>query len=149
MTTSSGQHANQVSQFSRRGLWIALAVVTALALCAIVLNLYPQAASAAQRGMTLLPMAIVVAILATSSSLKGMSRVQRAKGMQRALGDELRAQSVNAACRHGLLAVLLAQPVMAVVLALVAVPFPVLLMASVTAFAGVATVLCSMLLLDR
>lgn len=149
MTTSAELHANQLTQFSRRGLWIALALVAALAAFAIILNLFPGSASIAQRGMTLLPMAIVIAIVAANSSLKGMSAAQRARGMQRVLGDELREQSVNTACRHGLLAVLIAQPVMAVVLMLVEVPYPVLLMASVTAFAGVATVLCSMLLLDR
>jgi hypothetical protein len=61
----------------------------------------------------------------------------------------LRQQSLQRAWRNGLLAVLLAQPLLALLFALAAPPQPLLLMASLTVLTGVATVLGSVLMYDR
>jgi hypothetical protein len=140
---------DQLIQFSRRGLWAALLAVTALAACALAINLYPGAAAMAQRLMMLMPVAIVIAVVAVGSSLRGVSAKERAAAVRRLHNDELRQQSLATACRYALAAVMIAQPVLALLLTVVTVPYPVLLMASASAFVGVAVLLCSMLLLDR
>jgi hypothetical protein len=134
---------------SHRGLWIALAVLLLLAAWAVAVNLFPGSAAAdiAGHAATLLPLAIIIAVAAMQSSLKGLSLDPRSKAMKAVLNDELRQQSMQRACRNGLLAVLLAQPLLALLVA--ALPQPLILMASLTVLTGVATVLASVLAYDR
>jgi hypothetical protein len=138
-------------KISHRSLWLALALLLVLGAYAVIINLFPFGAAAQMAGKLalLLPISIVVAIGALRSSQKGWSADPNSKPMRAVLNDELRQQSVHRACRNGLLAVLLIQPVMGVVLTVVTVPHPVVLMASFTLVAGVATVLGSVLAYDR
>ncbi|QYF93231.1 hypothetical protein KY495_21540 [Massilia sp. PAMC28688] len=145
----AARQADQFIRFSRRGLWMALLAVTTLAACALAINLYPGAAAMTQRLMMLMPVAIVIAVVAVGSSLRGVSASERAAGMRRLHDDELRRQSVATGCRYALVAVMLAQPLLALLLTMVTMPYPVLLMASASAFVGLAVLLGAMLLLDR
>lgn len=137
--------------YSRRGLWTALALLLVLSGWAIAVNLFPGSAAAAMAGQAalLLPLAIAVAVGVLRASLRGLSGNPRSPAMKAVLDDDLRQQSMQRACRNGLLAVLLAQPLLALLLAMTAPSQPVLLMASLTVLTGVATVLASVLAYDR
>jgi hypothetical protein len=136
---------------SHRSLWLALGLLLVLGAYALILNLAPDSAVAAQAGRlaVLLPLAIVIALAVLRRKLGGISGDPAGKEMKAVLQDELRRQAMQQACRNGLLAVLVAQPVLALLLTLVTVAQPVLLMATVTGLLGVATVLGSILVLDR
>ncbi len=137
--------------FSRRGLWVALALLLALGAFALVVNLAPEsdAAMAANRMAALLPVAIVIAVAAVRSSLGGVSSDPRTAAMKSMLGDELRQQSLRLAYRNGLLAVMCAQPVLALLLSWSGAAQPLVLMAGATALTGVVAVLASLLVHDR
>jgi hypothetical protein len=144
-------HSELLVKVSQRGLWIALSLMLVLGAYALVINLVPDSGAAAAGGhlMTLLPIAIIVAIAAMHSSGKRLRGEPRAKAMQAVLHDELRQQSLHRAYRNALVAVLLAQPALALLTWVTAVPHPMVLMASLTVLAGVATVLGSLLAYDR
>jgi hypothetical protein len=135
--------------FSHRSLWMALAILLLLAAWAVTVNLFPGSVAAEMAGhaAVILPLAIIIAVAALQSSLKGLSLDPRSKAMKAVLDDELRRQSMQRACRNGLLAVMLAQPLLAFLVA--ALPQPLILMASLTVLTAVATVLASVLAYDR
>ena len=151
MQSELPNEAEQLVNFSRRGLWVTLVLLLALGAYALILNLYPdgEAAAAANRMAALLPVMIIIAAAALRSSLKGASSDPRSPAMKSMLGDELRQQSLRLAYRNGFFAVLLAQPVLALLLAWVEAPQPMMLMASGTALAGVLAVVGSLLAYDR
>jgi hypothetical protein len=134
-------------KFSRRGLWLALALLLALGAYAVIVNFYPDSGAAllANRMALLLPLAIVIAVAGARSSLKSMGGEAQARAAKAVQGDELRQHSLRLAYRNGLLAVLGAQPVLALLLD----EKPVLLMAAATAMTGVLAVLVSLLAYDR
>lgn len=138
-------------RYNRRSLWLAVAVLAVLGAYALLINLVPDSAAAAlaERMFMLLPLALAIVIAALRSSLKGVSADPAAPAMKAVLGDELRQHSLNRACRNGLFAVLFAQPLLALVLGVSYLPYPVALMASGTALVGVGVVLASMLAYDR
>jgi hypothetical protein len=138
-------------QFSRRSLWIALALLLALGGYAIVINVFPNstAASSAHRLANILPLAITIAVAWAYLSLKGSATDKRGALMTEMLNDELRQHSLSLAYRNGLIAVLVRQPALALLVAWTALPFPELLMASATALIGTSVVLCTMLICDR
>lgn len=151
MQSKITSESDRLVAFSRRGLWVALALLVALGAYAVIINFDPNgdAAAMAQRMVVLLPVAIVVAVAAVGSSLKGARSDPNSPAMKAVLNDELRRRSLHLAYRNGLFAVLLAQPLLALVLVYVGAAHPVPLMASGTALCGVAAVLCSLLYLDR
>jgi hypothetical protein len=138
-------------KFSRRGLWIALALLLVLGGYAIVINVFPNSttASSAHRLANILPLAITIAVAWAYLSLKGSAVDQRGALMTQMLNDELRQHSLSRAYRNALIAVLIGQPVLALLAAWMALPFPELLMASATALIGTGVVLCTMLIYDR
>lgn len=138
-------------QFSRRGLWIALALLLALGGYAIVINVFPSSttASSAHRLANILPLAITIAVAWVYLSLKGSTADRRGALMTEMLNDELRQHSLSLAYRNGLIAVLVGQPALALLVAWTALRFPELLMASATALIGTSVVLCTMLFYDR
>lgn len=144
-------HADRLAKLSHRGLWIALSLILVLGAYAVIINAFPdsQAAAMADRLAMLLPLAIIIALGAMQSSLKGLSIDPRSKPMQAVLNDELRQHSLNRAYRNALVAVLLAQPVLALLVTVAALRHPAVLMASLTGLAGVATLLGSLLAYDR
>lgn len=151
MANQKPAESDLLVKLSRRSLWVAMVFLAVLGTYAVLINLYPDSAAAAlaERLFMLLPIALVIVIAALRSSLKGASADPGAPAMKAVLGDELRQQSLNRACRNGLFAVLLAQPLMAMLLGVAYLPYPVVLMASATALIGVGTVLASMLAYDR
>jgi len=136
-------------RYSHRSLWAALVLLLVLAAWAVTVNLFPGSAALAGKAALLLPLAIVIALGVMRGSLRGLSGHPASPAMKAVLQDELRQQSLQRAWRNGLLAVLLAQPLLALLFALAALPQAVLLMASLTVLTGVATVLGSVLLYDR
>ncbi len=150
MRSESPTESDLLVQFSRRGLWGALALLLVLAGYAVAINFFPdsEAATLANRLASMLPIAIIIALAALRSSLKGAGD-PGGTAMKAMLNDELRLHSLNRAYRNGLAAVMLAQPVLALLLAWVSLPYPLVLMASATALLGAGAVLCSMLAYDR
>lgn len=136
-------------RYSHRGLWTALILLLILAAWAVTVNLFPARAALAGKAALLLPLAIAIALGSMRASLRGLSGHPSSPAMKAVLEDELRQQSLQRAWRNGLLAVLLAQPLLSLLFAIAAPPQPVLLMASLTVLTGVATVLGSVLLYDR
>lgn len=150
----ANQKPNQTDllvNYSRRSLWVAVAVLAMLGSYAVLINLYPESAAAAlaERMFMLLPIALVIVIAALRSSLKGVSADPQAPAMKAVMGDELRQHSLNRACRNGFFAVLFAQPLLALLVGVTYLPYPAVLMASATALVGVGVVLGSMLAYDR
>jgi hypothetical protein len=151
MTAEPYTESELLVKFSRRGLWVALVLLGALGAYAIVINLFPDSAAAAMANLLarMLPIAIIIALAALRSSLKGARTDSRTNSINALLQDELRQHSLNRAYRNALVAVLLAQPMLALVLTWTTMPYPVVLMASMTALIGACTVVCSMLAYDR
>ena len=133
-------------QYSHRSLWTALVLLLVLAAWAVAANLFPDHPAAAMAGKAagMLPIAIVFAVVAMRRSMHGLKGDPSSPAMKAVLNDELRQQSMQRACRNGLVAVLLA-----LLFTLTALPQPVPLMAALTLLTGVATVLASVLAYDR
>jgi hypothetical protein len=151
MTTEPYAESELLVKFSRRGLWIALLVLGILGAYAVLINLFPDSAVAvmASRLARMLPIAIIIALVSLRSSLKSARIDPRTNSINLLLQDELRQYSLNRAYRNALAAVLLAQPILALLLTWTTLPYPVVLMASVTALIGTGTVVGSMLVYDR
>jgi len=143
--------AELLVKISHRQLWMALSLMLVLGAYALLINLFPdsQVAAAGSRMLALLPVAIVIALAVMHTSRKGVSGDPRSKAMRTVLGDELRQQSLHRAYRNALVAVLLVQPALALLVSVMAVPYPMVLMASLTVLSGVATLLGSILAYDR
>jgi hypothetical protein len=71
------------------------------------------------------------------------------QALQAVRDDELSQHSLQRGYRNGLLAVLCAQPLLFYLLTDVALPQPIILMASLTVFLGVVTLVGSVLVYDR
>lgn len=151
MTSECPTESDLLVKYARRGLWTALLLLLALGAYATVVNVFPdsEAAALARRLFALLPIAIVIALAALRSSLKGVRSDRRGAAMKAVLDDEWRRHSLNRAYRNGLAAVLLAQPALALLLSSTTLPQPLVLMAAATALVGTGAVLCSMLAYDR
>lgn len=151
MESNLPTESERLIKFSRRGLWIALTLLMVLGAYAVVMNVFPdgEMARVANRLAGILPIVIVIVLAALRSSLKGASTNPRGVGMSAVLNDELRKHALNLAYRNGLVAVLLVQPLLALLLISWPLAQPVVLMASSTALAGVCSVLCSLLVYDR
>lgn len=151
MITHTATPSESLASYSRRSLWLALAVMIVLGAYALLINIWPDspAAAMASRFAVLLPVAIVIAVAALRASLKGSSADPAGAPMKRLLHDELRQQSLHHACRNGLFGVLLAQPLLALVLQLAPATHPVALMASATVLVGAAAMLGTFLAYDR
>ncbi len=151
MTSNTTNTTELLEQYSRRGLWVALALLLLLGGYAITINVFPDSAAAAMadKAFSMLPIVIVIAVAAMRTSLKGVSADPRSAAMKAVLNDELRQVSLQRAYRNGFVAVLLAQPVMVMLVHWFALPHPVELMASCSAVVGVATLLVSVLYFDR
>jgi hypothetical protein len=151
MAIESPTESDLLVQFSRRGLWTALALLLVLSGYAIVINGFPESRAAAIAGSLgrILPIAIIIALAATRSSLKGVRVDRRNAAMKAVRNDELHQKSLQRAYRNGFASMLLAQPALAALFSCTALPYPVVLMASATGLVGTAAVLCSMLVYDR
>ena len=151
MATQKNNESVLMVRYSRWSLYFALALLLALGAYAVLMHSYPDssAAAAANRYAIMLPVAIVIALAALRSTLNGVRPHAREAAMKIVLNDELRAQMLSRAYRNGLVAVMVAQPVLVLLLSAAAMPMPLVPMASATVLIGVATVLCSLLAYDR
>lgn len=133
--------------YSHRSLWLALAFIVVLGVTAISLAVYPGAKMTGNVA-ALLPMAIVLAAVGLRSR-GGKLATQHPAAMKSIQEDELRQQSLHRAYRNGLLAVLVAQPLLAFTLASNTAAFPLAVMAAATVTVGAVAVLASLLAYDR
>jgi hypothetical protein len=130
-------------RLSRRSLWTAFSLI-ALIGAAGMLQLLVPASQLGQKLAMLLPVFIVMAVV-------GLRRIARpdTAAMTIVLDDELRQVALGRAYRHGLFAVLILQPLLAVALTTAGVAHAVPLMAVATALAGALVFLGSFLYFDR
>jgi hypothetical protein len=151
MTQEQLTDSELLVNFSRRGLWVALGLLAVLGAYAIIINLFPDSAVAAMatRLVGMLPIAIIIALAVLRTSLKTAHTDSRTNSINALLQDELRQHSLNRAFRNALAEVLLTQPVLVMLLTMTTLPYPAVLMASLTALIGTCTVVGSMLVYDR
>jgi hypothetical protein len=151
MNKTTLNEADALVRYSRRGLWITLALISLLGAWAVASIGFPdsEAAAFARRLSLLLPIFIVIAAAALKSSARGARTDPSGPAMKAMLNDELRLASLNRAYRNGFFGVMAAQPVLALAPTWIAVAHPVSMMACLTAVIGVVVVVASMLYHDR
>ena len=151
MTSDIPTESDALVAYSRLGRWTALTLLLALGACAVVVNVFPdgQLSELANRLFLILPIAIVIALAAMRSGLRGARTNAHGGAMKAVLNDELRQQSLNLSYRNGVVAVLLAQPLLAYLLTFASSAYALALMAGATLFTGVVVVLSSLLVYDR
>lgn len=140
-----------LTRFARRSLWLALLLILLLGVYAVLANAFPGS-SAAHRGtwlMTLLPIAIVFAIVWLRSSPRGADANAANAPMQAVLHDELRQLGMHKAYRAAFFSMLLCQPILGFTLAWMALSAVPLIMATVTVVVGASVFLATFLLCDR
>jgi uncharacterized membrane protein HdeD (DUF308 family) len=130
-------------RLSRRSLWTAFFLIALIGACGL-LQLLAPGSQAAQQLAVLLPVFIVIAVA-------GLRRATRphAAAMKIVHDDELRQTALARAYRSGLFAVVILQPLMAVVLTSFVIMQPVATMAAATALTGALVFLGSFLYFDR
>ena len=140
-----------LTRFARRSLWLALLLILLLGVYAVLANAFPESSAARHGGwlMSLLPIAIVFAIVWLRSSLRGADANTANAPMQAVLHDELRQISVHKAYRAAFFSMLLCQPILGFTLAWVALPAAPQIMATVTVVVGACVFLTTFLLCDR
>jgi hypothetical protein len=151
MTSTSPNDTELLVRLSRRSLWIALGFIVLLGAGAIAMLAFPASPASATAGKlwTLLPVFIIIAVAALRSSSKGARLGASNPAMKAILNDELRQASLARSYRNGFIAMLLLQPLLAVVLTATSAVNQVPLMAGASALAGAAVFLASLLYFDR
>jgi hypothetical protein len=140
-------HTEQLVKLSRRQLWFAFAFIVLLGLMAIVPLAWPEAQTPARQLWGGLP---IVIIIAAGSLHRSMKKAGSTSGkMQAVLDDELRHASMHRAYRNGFFAMLVLQPVLSFAITGSGIANPLALMAAVSAVAGAAVALASLLYYDR
>lgn len=136
-------------QYSRRQLWVALILVIALGTAALLLLGFPGRTSDAGRTLLYMyPEITAIALVSLRRRKRELAGVSAAR-VQAVVNDELRRHSLGLAWRNAFLVMLLAQPVLALAVTWSGSPYPVALLASASALAGVVTALASVLYYDR
>lgn len=140
-----------LTRFARGGLWLALLLILLLGVYAVLTNVFPQSSAAHYGGwlMSLLPIAIVIAIVWLRSSIRGANAHAANAPMQAVLHDELRQMSMHKACRAAFFGMLLCQPILGFTLAWMALPAAPQIMATVTVLVGACVFIATFLLCDR
>lgn len=147
MPTKEANLSDSLVSYSHRSLWGALAFILVLGTTAISLAIFPGARISGNVA-ALLPVAIVFVAVGLRSR-GGKLAARHPDAMKAIQDDELRQQSLNRAYRNGLLAVLVAQPLLAFLLASFPASFPLAVMAAATVTTGAVVVLASLLAYDR
>ena len=142
MQASTNRDSEQLVRKSHRTLWGLLALISLLALGA-VLNLMEHDTSLRH----ILPVVFTLTVLFLAVATRGTSPSNPA--MRAVLADELRQASLARAQRNGLFAALLIQAPMCAALEWFGSAHPAALMACMTAFTGATAVIISMLCYDR
>ncbi len=138
-------------RFSHHGLSVALALLFVLAAIAIALIAFPDSAAAgfAGQAMRILPIGIIICIGLLLRPIAGKSLRLSGPAMQALLNDELRQFSLNRAYRNGFIAMLILQPLLALLISNIPATYPLVLMAAASATTGAIVVLASVLWYDR
>lgn len=138
-------------RFSHYGLSFALALLFALGALAIVLVAFPDSAAAgfAGQAMKILPIGIVMCIGLLLRPIASKSLRSSGPGMLAVLNDELRQFSLHRAYRNGFIAMLILQPLLALLISNIPATYPLVLMAAASATTGAIVVLASVLWYDR
>lgn len=147
MPTKETNLSDSLVSYSHRSLWFALAFIVVLGATALSLAIFPGAKISGSVA-ALLPLAIVFAAVALRAR-GGKLAAQHPAAMKTIQDDELRQQSLNRAYRNGLLAVLVAQPLLAFSLLSFPASYPLAVMAAATVTFGAVVVLASLLAYDR
>lgn len=147
MSTKETNLPESLVSYSHRSLWLALAFILVLGGTAVSFAIFPGAKMTGNVA-ALLPMAIVLAAVGLRSR-GGKLAAQHPAAMKSIQEDELRQLSLHRAYRNGLLAVLVAQPLLAFTLASFAAAFPLAVMAAASVTVGAVAVLASLLVYDR
>lgn len=140
-----------LTRFARRCLWLALLLILLLGGYAVLANVFPQSRAFhyAGRLMTLLPIAIIFAVVWLASSRRGQQTSAANPATRAVMDDEWRHASMHKAYRMGFFGVLLCQPLLGVAflwIPLTAVPQ---IMATVTIVIGASVFLATFLFCDR
>jgi hypothetical protein len=152
MSMSAPKDLERVVRASRRQLALALVLIVIYGGASLVMLTVPDsgAAQLARKLWTMLP--VVVSIVAAGSlylSSRGASMKPSNPALKAIRNDELRQASQHRAYRNGFFVLLVAQPVMAVLLATYPVHSPLAVMAAAGALLGATAFLASLLYYDR
>jgi hypothetical protein len=151
MSSTTPTGTDLLVQLSRRNLWVALTLLVLLGANAIAVVAFPEskAAAVANKLMMLLPVMIAIAVAALRASERGASTAPSNPAMKAILHDELRQASLARAYRNGFMAMMLVQPLLALMLTWTSVASPAALMAGASVLIGAAVFLASFLYYDR
>jgi hypothetical protein len=151
MNTAHMNEADQLVRYSRRGMWTALALILLIGAAATAQIGFPgsEAAGVTHSLSMLLPIIIVLAAVSLRSAAKGARTDPSGPAMKAILNDELRQHSLKLAFRNAFLAVMIAQPLLALAPTWIAAARPTSMMACLTILTGMAVMLASLLYYDR
>lgn len=140
-----------LTRFARRGLWLALLLVSLLGGYAVLANAFPQSTASHYGGrlMTLLPIAIIFAVVWLASSRRGQRISTANPAMRAVMDDEWRHASMHKAYRIAFFGMLLCQPLLGVAFLWMPMAAAPQIMATVTVVVGVSVFLATFLFCDR
>lgn len=141
----------QLLRYSRRGLWIALALILLLGASAATAIGFPASETAvvARSMWMLLPILIVVVVGGLKSTARGIRTDPNGPAMKAILGDELRQDSLKRSWRNAFLGMMIAQPLLAFAPTWMVVAHPTSVMACLTIVTGMTVLFASLLYYDR
>lgn len=140
-----------LTRFTRRGLWLALLLILLLGGYAVLANAFPQSTAShyAGRLMSLLGIAIIVAVVWLASSRRGQRISATNPAMRAVMDDEWRHASMHKACRMGFFGMLSCQPLLGIAFLWIPLTAAPQIMATVTIVVGVSVFLATFLFCDR
>jgi uncharacterized membrane protein len=145
----SSDQTEKLIQMSRRQLWFAMGFITILGTLAILRLASLQTKSEVAALWANLPIVIIIAVTAMKRAKKRVEGTMSPRQLDAIVNDELRQASQQRAYRNGFFAVLVAQPLLAIVVTSMEPAYPVGIMAVGSAIAGALTMFGSLLYYDR
>jgi hypothetical protein len=151
MSIAASDNLEHLVHVSRRSLWAALGVILLCGVAGLGMLVLPdaQAARMAKALMMMLPFVIVFALAGLRMAARGASMAPSNPALEAIRSDELRQASLHRAWRNGFFALLMAQPMLAVLLTAMPGAYPVAVMAGAGSLAGAVVFLASLLYYDR
>jgi hypothetical protein len=151
MSIAALDNLEHLVHVSRRSLWVALGVILLCGVAGLAMLVLPdaQAARMPKALMVMLPLVIVFAGAGLRMAAKGVSMNPSNPGLKAIRNDELRQASLHRAYRNGFFALLMAQPMLAVLLTAMPGVYPVAVMAGAGSLTGAVVFLASLLYYDR
>jgi hypothetical protein len=151
MSIAASDNLEHLVHVSRRSLWAALGVILLCGVAGLGMLVLPdvQDARMAKTLMMMLPLVIVFALAGLRMAARGASMAPSNPALEAIRSDELRQASLHRAWRNGFFALLMAQPMLAVLLTAMPGVYPVAVMAGAGSLAGAVVFLASLLYYDR